>query len=108
MRYIHAEYDLLKCGFRHFDGAIQYNTTEEYFTRRDSNFRHNVKEDIKIKPMSVKLFKLNGSIPVEMWTELSSHFFASNPLLHEYFSGEYPPHLVDTLNKIRANREKNT
>ena len=108
VRYIHAEYDLQKCEFRHFDGATQFHTAEEYFTRRDSNFRHNVKDNTKIKPKSVKSFKLNGSVPVEMWTELSSHFFANNPLIHEYFSGGYPPHLVDKIEKIRARGAKNT
>lgn len=108
VRYIHAEYEIDKSKFRHFDGATQFYTPEEYFMRRDSNFRHNVKEDKKIKPKSTKSFKLNGSVPVEIWTELSSHFFAANPLIHEYFSGGYPPHLVDILKRIRAHREKNT
>lgn len=102
VRYIHAEYDLQKCEFRHFDGATQFHTAEEYFIRRDSNFRHNVKENLKIKPKSIKSFKLNGSIPVEMWTELSSHFFASNPLIHEYFSGNYPHDLVEILEKNKG------
>ncbi|MDD2738833.1 MAG: hypothetical protein PHR94_07845 [Methylomonas lenta] len=108
VRYIHAEYDLDKSEFRHFDGATQYHTPEEYFARRDSNFRHNVKDNIKIKPKSAKSFKLNGSVPVKMWTELSSHFFASNPLIHEYFSGSYPPRLVDAIEKLRAHSEKKT
>lgn len=108
VRYIHAEYDLNKSEFRHFDGATQYHTPEEYLVRRDSNFRHNFKEDKKIKPESIKSFKLNGSVSVELWTELSSHFFASNPLVHEYFSGSYPPHLADALGKIRARSERNT
>jgi len=108
VRYIHAEYDLDKSEFRHFDGATQFYAPEEYFMRRDSNFRHNVKEDIKIKPKSIKSFKLNGSVTVDIWTELSSHFFAANPLIHEYFSGGYPPHLVNKLEKLRAHREKNT
>ncbi len=102
VRYIHAEYDLEKGEFRHFDGAIQYHTDEEYCVRKDSNFRHNIKDDSKVKPRSVKAFKLNGSISTDMWTEFSSHFFASNPLIHEYFSGTYPVHLIDTLDKIRA------
>ena len=108
VRYIHAEYDLNKSEFRHFDGATQYHTPEDYLARRNSNFRHNIKEDKKIKPESIKSFKLNGSVPVELWTNLSSHFFASNPLIHEYFSGSYPPHLVDALEKIRARSERNT
>jgi len=108
VRYVHAEYDLEKGEFRHFDGAIQYHTIEEYNVRKDSNFRHNIKDDSKVKPLSVKAFKFNGSISTDMWAEFSSHFFASNPLIHEYFSGAYPAHLVDTLQKIRVHREKNT
>jgi hypothetical protein len=108
VRYIHAEYDLNKSEFRHFDGATQYHNVDEYFARRDSNFRHNIKEDQKIKPVSIKSFKLNGSISVELWTKLSSHFFASNPLVHEYFSGSYPAYLVDTIERIRGCSERNT
>ena len=108
VRYVHAEYDVEKGEFRHFDGAIQYHTNEEYNVRKDSNFRHNIKDNSKVKPLSVKVFKLNGSISTDMWTEFSSHFFAGNPLVHEYFSGTYPVHLIDTLQKIRAHREKNT
>lgn len=104
VRYIHAEYDLQKCEFRHFDGATQFHTAEEYFAKRDSNFKHNE----NIKPKSVKSFKLNGNVPIKIWAELSSHFFNSNPLIHEYLSGDYPPHLVDTLEKIRGRDEKDT
>lgn len=107
-RYIHAEYDMDKSEFRHFDGATQFYTPKDYFIRRDSNFRYNIKEDIKIKPKSRKSFKLNGGVPVEIWTELSSHFFAANPLVYEYFSGCYPPHMIDILEKIRGRRDKNS
>lgn len=107
-RYIHAEYDLSNGCFRHFDGAIQYYTREEYGIRRDSNFRHNFKDLSKIKAKSAKAFKFNGKIPVEMWTEFCSHFFAANPLMHEYFSGTYSAHLNEALAKLRGRRENAT
>jgi len=106
VRYLHAEFDLEKDEFRHVDGAVQYHTREEYLIRRDSNFRHNLKDDKKIKPNSVKVFKINGSVPVKMWTELVSHFFASNPLIHEYLCGDYPKAISEILQKIKSRDEK--
>lgn len=100
-RYLHAEFDVELGGFRHFDGAMQYYTEDEYFKRRDSDFNFNLKSGHQIKSQSKKLFKLNGKIDVNDWVELSCHFFAANPLTHEYFSGSYPEHLVDTLEKIK-------
>lgn len=100
-RYLHAEFDLNQGVFRHFDGAVQYYTEDEYFKRRDSDFNYNFKNREQIKSKSKKLFKLNGKIEIDDWVEFSCHFLAANPLGHEYFSGSYPKHLVDVLDKIR-------
>ena len=89
-RYLHAEFDCSLGLFRHFDGAIHFYTAHEYFRRRDSDFNHNFKSDIKIKTLSKKLFKINGHLPLDKWSELSSHYFAGNPLVHEYFEGKFP------------------
>jgi len=99
-RYIHAEYDIEKERFRHFDGAIQFYLEDEYLSRRDSNFNHNIKDSFKIKANSEKLFKFNGDIAVRFWTEFISHFYTGNPLVHEYFTGQYPKHINELLNKI--------
>ncbi len=88
--------------FRHFDGAVQYLTAAEYHARRDSDFNMPYKNSQHVKPMSKKVFKLNGSINADDWVELSSHFFAANPLMFEYFNGEYPEHIVNILEKLRA------
>jgi len=101
-RYLHAEFDLAKGVFRHFDGAIQYLTAAEYFARRDSDFNMTYKDTWHVKPMSQKVFKLNGAITTKDWVELSSHFFAANPLIFEYFNGAYPKHIVDIVEKLRA------
>lgn len=100
-RYLHAEFDVGSGVFRHFDGAVQYYTEDEYFRRRDSDFNYNFKSDHQIKSKSNKLFKINGQIGINEWVELSCHFFAANPLTHEYFSGSYPEHIVDVLEKIK-------
>ena len=90
VRYIHAEFDIEKGYFRHFDGAIHFYTNDEYLARRDSDFNYNSKNKNHIKTLSQKLFKMNGIVNVETWVEFTSHFFAGNILVFEYFEGEYP------------------
>jgi hypothetical protein len=102
VRYIHAEYDLNKGYFRHFDGAIHFYTTEEYYSRRDSDFNYNDKSNNYIKTLSQKLFKMNGKVSVETWIKFTSHFFSGNPLILEYFEGQYPKHIQEMLEKVRT------
>jgi hypothetical protein len=104
VRYLHAEYDLNKKEFRHLDGAIQFYTDEEYNVCRDSDFNHNQKNSNHVKAKSFKLFKLNGSIPEEMWREFVAAFLPSNPLILEYFEGKYPQPVTNLLNRIRESR----
>lgn len=99
-RYIHAEYDIDKKYFRHFDGAVHLYSHDEYFKRRDSDLNYNFKSERKIKASSEKLFKFNGRIKVETFVEYSSHFMTGNPLVHEYFEGKYPDFISEKLNLL--------
>lgn len=101
-RYLHAEFDLSKNEFRHFDGAIQFFTEEEYLERRDADFNMVFKNTNHVKAHSKKVFKLNGSISVDQWSEFCSQFFVKNPLIFEYFTGSYPPNIIERLNGIRS------
>lgn len=101
-RYLHAEFDLSAGVFRHFDGAIQLFTEEEYFRRRDSDFNMTSKNQEHIKARSQKVFKLNGSLTVDLWVEFCCHFFTANPLTFEYFTGAYPDHVTNIVAKVRA------
>lgn len=101
-RYLHAEFDLAANCFRHFDGAIQLYTEEEYFQRRDSDFNMTIKNLSHIKARSTKVFKINGPLRTESWVEFCCHFFTANPLTFEYFSGEYPKHVSEILERIRS------
>lgn len=103
VRYIHAEFDMDSRNFRHFDGAVHYYAEDEYFERRDSDLNYNAKSAMHLKPCSEKLFKFNGSIKVDMWVEFCSHFYTANPLVIEYFSGSYPDHTNETLDRIKEN-----
>jgi hypothetical protein len=104
-RYLHAEFDLSTGNFRHFDGAVQYLREDEYLLRRDTDFSMIYKDTRQVKPRSKKVFKLNGLLPTETWVELCGHFMAANPLMHEYFIGEYPESISRVLAVIRANRQ---
>lgn len=106
VRYVHAEYDLDKKHFRHFDGALQYLTKDEYCLRRDTDFNHDRKTGKHVKPFSEKLFKFNGVVSEGMWREFTSQFFAKNPVVYEYFCGEYPQNTQSSIDKIREYREK--
>ncbi|MCE1187589.1 MAG: hypothetical protein LWX56_00480 [Ignavibacteria bacterium] len=101
VRYLHAEYDIDHCKFRHFDGAIHFYTREEYFARRDSDFNYNVKNISHIKSDSIKLFKINGKISVKAWVELASHYLYGNPLIIEYYEGKYPKNIEDFLARLK-------
>lgn len=101
VRYIHAEFDIAENVFRHFDGALHFYKEDEYFARRDSDFNFNQKNDFKLKTLSKKLFKINGKISIDDWIELTSHFMAQNPLIFEYFEGEFPTELKETLELLK-------
>lgn len=100
-RYLHAEFDLAANCFRHFDGAIQYFTEEEYFQRRGSDFNMTMKNHAHIKARSNKVFKINGPLKTKDWIEFCCHFYSANPLTFQYFSGEYPKHISEALAKIK-------
>lgn len=101
-RYMHAEFDIANNCFRHFDGAIQYFTEEEYFFRRDCDFNVTIKNLAHIKARSSKVFKINGPLNVDDWVQFCSHFCVGNPLMFEYFGGEYPKHVIEQLSRLRS------
>lgn len=105
-KYIHAEYNIRTSSFRHFDGAIHFYTEEEYFNRRDTDFNHNYKNKDQIKGSSQKLFKINGSVSVDKWIELTSHFLYGNPLIYEYFEGKLPEKLTKIVQLLRKKQAR--
>lgn len=101
-RYLHAEFDIETNYFRHFDGAIQLFTEEEYFQRRDADFNMSMKNSTHIKARSKKIFKINGSLKTEIWVDFCCHFYTGNPLIFEYFTGHYPVYVTEALERLKA------
>lgn len=48
---------------------------------------------------------MNGNISVDTWIEFTSHFMTQNPLVNEYFEGEYPQHISEMLEVVRKNKK---
>lgn len=101
-RYLHGEFDIAANCFRHFDGAVQLFTEEEYLLRRDADFNITLKNPAHIKARSSKVFKINGPLMTDDWVEFCCHFYAANPLTFEYFSGAYPKPIIEILERIRS------
>lgn len=106
VRYIHSEYDTNIGCFRHFDGAIHLYTQSEYAQRKNSDMNFNNKNYKHIKASSIKLFKMNGNISVDIWADFVSHFFTQNPLVYEYFTGKFHDHTQRFIDNIRTRLSK--
>jgi hypothetical protein len=104
VKYVHAEFDLESKTFRHLDGSIHFYSKEDYEQRRNDNFNFNNKNTKLLKADSRKLFKVNGCISVELWSQIVGYFFLGNPLIYEYFEGKIPVK-VDKLIDIFINNQ---
>lgn len=107
VKYLHAEFDNQEGTFRHFEGAIHFYTEEEYYQRRDSDFNYNNKNILQLKPLSQKLFKINGQISTEEWINLVSHYLQGDPLIFEYFEGKLPKDILDIVDKLSKYKHEN-
>jgi hypothetical protein len=105
VKYLHAEFDISKESFRHFDGAIHFYTEEEYYQRRLQDLNYNNKNAVKQKTLSQKLFKINGAIPVDKWVELVGHYLFGNPLIFEYFEGNLSEEIREMVEALLKNQE---
>jgi hypothetical protein len=103
VKYLHAEFDSNAGIFRHLDGAIHFYKKDEYYLRRDSDFNYNTKSSLLLKPLSQKLFKINGKVTIEEWIELVSHYLTGNPLVFEYFEGKLPDHTLNLIKEPTSN-----
>jgi hypothetical protein len=79
-RYIHAERDMTKRTFCHFDGAAKVYAQNAYLPRVEKTMPNNS------RPSSyVKLFRIDGAIELDAWLSLVSMFFKGNEMVVEYF-----------------------
>lgn len=81
-RYVHAIWDKGKQCFEHFDGAFRIYREESYQGRFDSTIKDNPKSG-----EYMKLFRLDGMVPLPIFEDLTVRYFHMNPLVLEYFGG---------------------
>jgi hypothetical protein len=106
VKYLHAEFDINTRAFRHFDGSIHFYKEEEYYQRRESDFNYNDKNNLKLKTLSQKLFKINGRILTEDWVKLVSHYLIGDPLIFEYFEGKLPEKIATIIETRLRNEDR--
>ena len=68
--------------------------------------KFNQKISIMIKSKSLKMFKFNGNIDVNNWIMFTSHFLTGNPLIIEYFEGNYPEYIRDAIPKLQNRKNQ--
>jgi len=81
---------------------VHQYSQEQYFKRRDSNFNIFKTPAGSYKPVSKKIFKINGVLPVNQWVDICCKYLRGNPLIIEYFTGKYPEHVAAELSEYRA------
>ncbi|MGF1765711.1 hypothetical protein [Aliivibrio kagoshimensis] len=98
-RYLHAEFDVNKNEFTHFDGAIQLFEESDYYKVRDQFFGYGKNSTSQVKAQYLKLFKINDSLSIDDWVEFVGLFCTKDPLITEYFTGSYSKHVSEILRK---------
>ena len=82
-RYVHSERDTERRLLRHFDGAVKAYQQDSYGLRLTSQMPREPKCFKK-----VKVFRIDGDIPVDEWIKLIALFFKGNAMIIEYFDPE--------------------
>ena len=79
-RYVHAQRDMLKKTFAHFDGAAKVYSQDTYQERLNEPMPRNSKPGHYIK-----LFRIDGQIDLDDWQSLVAMFYKGNEMVIEYF-----------------------
>jgi hypothetical protein len=80
VKYVHTIRDTASHAFVHLDGAIRWYSSENYALRFETKLSNHPNSD-----GYYKLFRIDGEISDQDWTDLIANFFSGNELIHEYF-----------------------
>lgn len=81
LRYLHAIRDIEAEEFIHCDGAVRCYTSEQYFNRQSEKV-HTTGKSARYR----KLFRIDGSISTDDWSNVVVGWFRGNRLVEEYLS----------------------
>lgn len=79
-RYVHSERDIVRSTFQHLDGAVKAYPVATYLNR----FKAQLPREPRC-PQKIKLFRIDGDIPLDTWLDLIGHFYKANEMILEYF-----------------------
>jgi len=79
-RYVHSYRDLATRAFVHLDGACKVYSEDQLEPRLNTRM-----PDVPRARQKPKLFRIDGKVALESWSELICFFFRGNPLILEYF-----------------------
>ncbi|HTD83269.1 MAG TPA: hypothetical protein VK648_05695 [Gemmatimonadaceae bacterium] len=82
-RYLHSERLVAEKRFRHLDGAVKVYLENEYAGRVTSSVPNEPRAFRR-----VKVWRVDGEIPLPRWLDLIGFFFKGNEMLIEYFDPE--------------------
>lgn len=91
-RYVHSVVD--KGVPVHIDGAVRVYSAEEMSARETINIDRTDRS-----AEYIKLWRVDGELPVALWKELLTHFYRDNTQIGEYLGGK-----DEVLDGIRANK----
>ena len=82
-RFFHSQRDTSNQKFIHLDGKVNVYLPQMYNERLDNTF-----PKAKKPYRSVKLFRIDGNIKTEDWSEIMSYFYKGNEMVIEYLNPE--------------------
>ena len=79
-KYVHTEYNKEKSMFVHIDGAIRKYSADCYLKRTTSNLKQGE------NAQRIKLFRVDGDIPFDIWKSIIAYYMQYNSNIDEYFN----------------------
>lgn len=83
LRYLHAIRDVTRGVFVHCDGAIRAYTPQQYEARVSKQFVTGRESAARYR----KVFRLDGEIETNAWSNIAARWFRGNRLMGEYLQG---------------------
>ena len=83
VRYLHAIRDIEQGFFIHCDGAVRAYTSEQYETRTSKNYMTGRESATRYR----KVFRIDGTIDTDAWSNIAARWFRGNLLMKEYLDG---------------------
>lgn len=80
-RYVHAERNVATRVLQHFDGAVKVYRKEEYAARTSTHL-----PEVPPSYTKPKLFRIDGDIAIDEWTDLMCLFMKGNEMVIEYLN----------------------